>query len=167
MHPVLESVHEHNIGSLVHEDASSLKYLWIFKKKGEYALTTFTADEKSDLVEVSLEIKMRCQVATARNKLYLRALSNKLANTLSVGYMQPRTLLLGGAFGSVGDSEEDILFRLLILNDLSHTMVLATHLNTRLSTEGPRRGSDTFKKVLPSYLASLTVCSILKNAEPN
>lgn len=167
MHPVLESVHEHNIGSLIYEDANSLKYLWMFKKKGEYALTTFTADEKSDLVEVSLEIKMRCQVATARNKLYLRALSNKLADTLSVGYVQPRTLLLGGTFGSAEDSEEDILFRLLILNDLSHTMVLATHLNTRLSTEDSRRGSDAFRKVLPSYLAALTVCSMLKGVEAN
>lgn len=167
MHPVLEIVHECDIGSLVYEDPNLLKYFWMFGKKGEYALTSFITDEKSDLVEVSLEIKMRCRVETARNKLYLRALSDKLKDTLSIGYVEPRTLLVDGIFGSTKDSEEDILLRLLTLNDLSHTMVLATHINTRLSIEESRRGSDTFKKVLPSYLAALTVCSMLEGVEAN
>jgi len=167
MHPVLEIVVEHNIGHLVYEDTNSIKYFWMFGKKGEYSFTTFTADEESDFVEVSLEIKMRCQVATVRNRLYLNALASWLPESFTIGHRQPCTLLLNGIFSGGEASEDEILLRLLTLSDLSHTMVLATHLNVRLSEQSSRRGSEAFKKVLPSYLAALTVCSIQEGIESN
>lgn len=167
MHPVLESVQEHNIGHLVCESPNSLEYLWFFGKKGEYSLTTFDVNEATDFVDVTVEIKMRCNVATVRNKLYLRALTGWLPSSFIVGYREPRTLFLGGIFADAEVSEQDILLRLLVLNDLSYTLVLATHLNTRLSEQSSRRGSLVFKKVLPSYLAALTVCSIQEGIEAN
>lgn len=168
MHWILESVNGYiRPECLIEETSHSLTWLWPLNKRREYCLITFTDNLGPDSVAVEVIIKPRCQVDNVRNKLYLKNLAQILPEGFTIDYVKPRTIVIRTTLGDEDLSEGDIQEALHILCDLSLTIALASHLNGRLSENASRRGTETFKKVLPTDLAWLTVCSVSVDAVPN
>lgn len=146
---------------------SEILLSWPSNHRREYCLINATClQDEEDTIRLVMKMKVKYPVDGVRNKLYLKSLAGIMSHlNVEVSFLPRCTIVISfkidrenlDDFSGWYDSSETIESMLWYLISFLQTVCFTSHINYRLSS---RTGTDSYRKLLPTRMAELTVCGM-------